>query len=242
MISPAAMQRYGLAADHGRVADPIGRAAHLGTDSTARRIAAEAGLTIETRTTGGPNGALGTDSTMVGVLVALAVLAMTVRPHPQRDCRRHAHTHRRRCQHPHTALARRCHRRRARTARRCTRRRRRTPRRARMEPRTPRLVGPHPGREPARPHRRPPPRRRRRGLVARRRSPRAIARAHSPELASPPADSGPSTPTIFQRLTFGKLTSCRRVVRRPSGRSHRRPPLATRPPDERPGHLASRRP
>ena len=78
MISPAAMQRYGL--------QPITAGWLIRSDapltsaqiSTARRIAAEAGLTIETRTTGGPNGALGTDSTMIGVLVALAVLAMTV--------------------------------------------------------------------------------------------------------------------------------------------------------------------
>ncbi len=35
-------------------------------------------MNAETRTTTGPNGALSTDSTLIGVLVALAVLAMTV--------------------------------------------------------------------------------------------------------------------------------------------------------------------
>ena len=78
MISTAAMQRLGL--------QPITVGWLIRSDSTltsaqisaARRIAADAGLTIETRTTTGPNGALSTDATTIGVLVALAVLAMTV--------------------------------------------------------------------------------------------------------------------------------------------------------------------
>ncbi|MCU1501666.1 MAG: hypothetical protein JWM12_1020 [Ilumatobacteraceae bacterium] len=78
MISTASMQRLNL--------QPITAGWLIRSDSAltsaqisaARRIAADAGLTIETRTTTGPNGALGTDSTTIGALIALAVLAMTV--------------------------------------------------------------------------------------------------------------------------------------------------------------------
>ena len=72
------MQRYGL---HPVTAGWLIRSDSPLTSaqiSAARRIAAAAGLNIETRTTTDPNGALSTDSTLIGVLVALAVLAMTV--------------------------------------------------------------------------------------------------------------------------------------------------------------------
>ncbi len=78
MISSAAMQRYGL--------QPITAGWLIRSDSpltsaqisTARQIAAGAGLNVETRSTARTNGALSTDSTTIGILVALAVLAMTV--------------------------------------------------------------------------------------------------------------------------------------------------------------------
>lgn len=78
MITTAAMQRLGL--------QPITAGWLIRSNSpltsaqitAARQIAAAAGLTIETRSTNSPNGALGTDSTLIGGLIALAVLAMTV--------------------------------------------------------------------------------------------------------------------------------------------------------------------
>ena len=78
LISTASMQRHGMRAitagwllrsPDGFTSDEI---------ESARRIAAGTGLTIETRKPTRSLQALGADSTTVGVLVALAVLAMTV--------------------------------------------------------------------------------------------------------------------------------------------------------------------
>jgi putative ABC transport system permease protein len=78
LISTATMQRHGLQAV---TAGWLLRSPDLITPreiDSARQIAAEAGLTIETHKAPRSLKALGADSTGIGVLVALAVLAMTV--------------------------------------------------------------------------------------------------------------------------------------------------------------------
>ena len=112
----------------------------------ARDLAADAGLTIESRDTSATLTAVRTGATAAGVLLALGVLAMTVgliRSEAAGDLRTLTATGAtsRHPPHPH-----RRHRRRARPARRPPRHRRRLPRPGRRLPRRPGALSPGPGR------------------------------------------------------------------------------------------------
>ena len=176
MISTAAMDRLGLQPITTgwliRSATPLTSA----QISAARRIAADAGLTIETRSTDGRNGALGADATAIGLLIAPAVLAVTVgliRSETAGDMR----TLTAAGAGTDATLARGHHRGRPRAARCSARHRRSASRGARVEPRTSRFVGSHSRVELAHPDRRAAVGGRVAGWVLAGRTPRGIARA-----------------------------------------------------------------